>query len=105
MQEDLLQYIWQFQYFNKTGLLTSSEEAIQIIHPGSHNSNQGPDFTSAKIKINETLWAGNVELHINSSDWNLHDHSADPNFNNIILHVVWNHDAVIKDPGGNDLPT
>jgi hypothetical protein len=105
MQEDLLQYIWQFQYFNSSELLTSSGETIQIIHPGNHNNNQGPDFTSAKIKISKTLWAGNVELHINSSDWNLHDHSADSNFNNIILHVVWNHDTIIKDINGNDLPT
>lgn len=105
MQEDLLQYIWQFQYFNSSELLTSIGETIQIIHPGSNNNNQGPDFTGAKIKINKTLWAGNVELHINSSDWNLHNHSADSNFNNIILHVVWNHDTTIKDPNGNDLAT
>ncbi|MEP6927842.1 MAG: DUF2851 family protein [Ginsengibacter sp.] len=105
MQEDLLQYIWQFQYFNTSGLLTSSGETIQIIYPGSHNNNQGPDFTDAKIKINQTIWAGNVELHINSSDWNLHNHSSDSNFNNIILHVVWNHDNTIKDINGNDLPT
>src|SRR5450432_1620232 len=105
MQEDLLQYIWQFQYFNSSELLTSIGETIQIIHPGSHNNNQGPDFTGAKIKINRTLWAGNVELHIHSSDWNLHNHSADSNFNNIILHVVWNHDTTIKDLTGNDLPT
>ncbi len=105
MQEDLLQYIWQFQYFNSTNLLTSSGEPIQIIHPGIHNSNQGPDFTGAKIKIGKTTWAGNVELHNNSSHWNLHNHSADSNFNNIILHVVWNHDTEIKDGNGNDLST
>jgi hypothetical protein len=56
MQEDLLQYIWQFQYFNSTRLLTSSGEIIQIIHPGIRNSNQGPDFTGAKIKIGKTTW-------------------------------------------------
>lgn len=105
MQEDLLQYIWQFQYFNSANLLTSSGETIQIIHPGIHNNNQGPDFTGAKIKIGKTTWAGNVELHINSSHWNLHNHSGDSNFNNIILHVVWNHDSEIKDVNGNDLST
>ncbi len=105
MKEDLLQYIWQFQYFNSSQLQTTSGEAIQIIHPGNHNSNQGPDFTEAKIKINTTLWAGNAELHINSSHWNLHNHSNDNNYNNIILHVVWNHDKEIKDFNGNDLPT
>ena len=105
MQEDLLQYIWQFQYFNNSELHTASGESIQIIHPGSHNSNQGPDFTGAKIKINKTLWAGNVELHINSSDWNLHKHSSDLNFNNIILHVVWNHNIPVKDVNGNEVFT
>ncbi|MEO8763593.1 MAG: DUF2851 family protein [Ginsengibacter sp.] len=105
MREDLLQYIWRFQYFNASELLTSSGEAVQVIHPGSHNSNQGPDFTGAKIKINKTLWAGNIELHVNSSDWKLHQHSTDSNYNNIILHVVWNNDTAAKDVNGNDLPT
>jgi hypothetical protein len=105
MKEDLLQYIWQFQYFNNSELRATSGEVIQVIHPGNHNSNQGPDFKEAKIKINQTLWAGNIELHINSSQWNLHNHSSDSNFNNIILHVVWNHDTEIKDSNGSNLPT
>lgn len=105
MKEDLLQYLWKFQYFNKSELLTSSGEIIQIIHPGIYNTNQGPDFTDAKIKIGKTLWAGNVELHINASGWNIHHHNADSNFNNVILHVVWNNDALIKDVNGNELPT
>lgn len=104
MQEDLLQYIWQFQYFNNSELLTSSGEKIQILYPGTHNRNQGPDFIQAKIKIGETLWIGNVELHINSSGWNLHKHSSDSNFKNIILHVVWNNDAQVKDYSGHKLP-
>ncbi|MEP6582971.1 MAG: DUF2851 family protein [Ginsengibacter sp.] len=105
MKEDLLQYIWQFQYFNNKELGTTSGEKIHIQFQGSHNSNQGPDFTGAKIKIGETLWVGNVELHLNSSDWNLHKHSLDENFNNIILHVVWNHDAEIRDINSHLLPT
>ena len=105
MKEDLLQYIWQFQYFNNSELLTSSGEMIQIIKTGTHNTNQGADFLDAKIKIGKTTWAGNVELHINSSDWNVHNHSADSNFNNVILHVVWNSNATIKDIHNNDLPT
>ncbi|HEX7458295.1 MAG TPA: DUF2851 family protein, partial [Ginsengibacter sp.] len=105
MKEDLLQYIWQFQYFNNSELLTSSGEMIQIINTGTHNTNQGADFLDAKIKIGKTTWAGNVELHINSSDWNVHNHSADSNFNNVILHVVWNSNTTIKDMHNNDLPT
>ncbi len=105
MKEDLLQYIWQFQYFNNKELQTISGEKIHIQFQGSHNYNQGPDFTEAKIKIGATIWAGNVEIHINSSDWNLHNHSSDPNFENIILHVVWNHDTEITGSGNQPLPT
>jgi Protein of unknown function (DUF2851) len=104
MQEDLLQYIWQFQYFNTSELVASNGDIIHIIHPGVHNHNQGPDFTGARIQINDTLWAGNVELHIHASDWNLHNHSADANYDNIILHVVWNQDVVIPDRHGHELP-
>ncbi|MEO9022879.1 MAG: DUF2851 family protein [Ginsengibacter sp.] len=105
MKEELLQYIWKFQYYNNNGLRSTGDDLIHVIHPGRHNSDQGPDFKEAKIKINDTLWAGNVELHIHSSDWNLHKHSEDSNYNNIILHVVWHHDVEIKDVAGNSLPT
>jgi len=105
MKERLLQYIWQFQYFNKNELTTANNEPLQIINAGSFNSNQGPDFLSAKLKISNTTWAGNIEVHINSSDWNLHKHSADNNYNNIVLHVVWVHDKEINDVHGNALPT
>lgn len=105
MKEVLLQYIWQFQYFNNSELITSSGDAIRIIGTGTHNTNQGADFINAKIKIGKTIWAGNVELHINSSDWVMHHHSGDPNYNNVVLHVVWNNNATIKDNFGNNLPT
>lgn len=105
MKEDILQYIWKFQHYNRNELACTNGDRISVIYPGNHNSNQGPDFKEAKIKINDTLWAGNVELHINSSHWNLHHHSEDNNYNNIILHVVWNHDIEIKDTNGNNLPT
>ena len=105
MKENLLQYIWQFQYFNKAELCTPAGDSIQIIHPGIYNTNQGPDFTGAKIKIGNTMWAGNVELHVDASQWNVHNHSSDTNYNNIILHVVYNNDVPIKDRNGNNLPT
>lgn len=89
MNEKLLQYIWQFQYFNLNQLQTTDGEAVLIIHPGISNSNQGPDFKDAKIKIADTTWAGHVELHILSSDWQAHKHSVDDNYKNVILHVVW----------------
>src|ERR1700730_15229535 len=94
MTERLLQFIWQFQYFNKSELITSEGELLKIIFPGQYNTNQGPDFSEAKIKIGSTTWAGNIELHLKTSDWNKHNHHRDDNYNNVILHVVWENDIV-----------
>ncbi len=99
MTERLLQFIWQFQYFTKSELSTTAGELIQIIYPGQYNTNQGPDFADAKIKIGKTTWAGTVELHINTSDWTKHNHQQDKNYNNVILHVVWENDKA-----GNNIP-
>ena len=98
MTEKLLQYIWQFQYFNKTALTTVDGETLQIIYPGYLNNNQGPDFLEAKIKVGDTNWAGNIELHMLSSDWHAHKHSDDKNYKNIILHVVWLEDNDMELP-------
>jgi len=98
MTERLLQYIWQFQYFNYGNLHTEEGELLQIIHPGTLNTNQGPDFSDAKIKINSTIWAGSIELHINTSDWKNHKHSNDKNYKNVILHVVWQQDVHLSLP-------
>jgi hypothetical protein len=92
MTERLLQFIWQFQYFNKNELATTNGEVVQVINPGQYNSNQGPDFSTAKILIGKTTWAGTVELHIKTSDWNKHKHQEDKNYDNVILHVVWEND-------------
>ena len=96
MNERLLQYIWQFQCYNQSSLTTDEDEPLQIIHPGTFNTNQGPDFLNAKIKIGTTTWAGSIELHINSSDWKNHKHSGDKNYNNVVLHVVWQHDVDLQ---------
>ncbi len=88
MTARLLQYIWQFPYYNNNILTTIDGDALQIIYPGKFNTNQGSDFLEAKIKVADTTWAGNIELHIKSSDWVTHKHSEDRNYNNIILHVV-----------------
>ena len=92
MTERLLQFIWQFQYFNKGELTTLQGENLLVIFPGHYNTNQGPDFLEAKIKIGNTTWAGNIELHFKTSDWEKHNHHRDDNYNNVILHVVWEHD-------------
>jgi len=93
MNERLLQYIWQFQYYHQHHLQTTAGEALQILHPGTWNQHQGPDFSAAKIRIQNTVWAGHIELHIRSSDWHRHKHSDDAQYNNVILHVVWTDDG------------
>ncbi|MCW3092281.1 MAG: hypothetical protein JWP81_3350 [Ferruginibacter sp.] len=98
MNERLLQYIWQFQYFNRTELSTTDGEPLLIISPGNINRNQGPDFLDGKIKLANTTWAGSIELHILSSDWNNHKHSLDKNYGNVILHVVWQDDIHLNLP-------
>lgn len=98
MTERLLQFIWQFQYFNRDGLQTQSGEAIQILRPGSLNTNQGPDFSAARIRIGTTMLVGNIELHVKSSDWKKHRHQHDSNYSNILLHVVWEDDDPVNPP-------
>ena len=97
MTERLLQFIWQFQYFNKTELTTTTGESVQILFAGQYNTNQGPDFLDAKIKIGKTTWAGTIELHIKTSDWTKHNHQKDKNYNNVVLHVVWEDDGAKDD--------
>ncbi|GAC1429412.1 MAG: DUF2851 family protein [Chitinophagaceae bacterium] len=98
MTERLLQFIWQFQYLNRHDLCTDDSAVLQIIHPGKYNTNQGPDFLEASIKIDGTLLVGNIELHVKSSDWNKHGHHTDSNYKNVILHVVWQHDVEKQPP-------
>ncbi len=97
MTERLLQYIWQFQYYNNSGLTTADGEPVLVFSPGIHNTNQGPDFLNARIRIGEFTWSGSVELHLSTSDWNRHAHEQDPLYNNVILHVVFNNDVIVND--------
>ncbi len=91
MTEEFLHYLWKFNLIDKDLKIQSGEELI-IVNQGEHNTDSGPDFFNAKVRIGETLWAGNVEIHINSSDWIKHNHTYDKAYDNIILHVVFNHD-------------
>lgn len=105
MQEEFLHYVWQFKKFNTTQLKTSAGEELVLIHPGNHNLNGGPDFFNAKLKINDQLWAGNVEIHINASDWYVHGHEIDPAYDNVILHVVYDHNTDIFRKNNSLIPT
>lgn len=93
MQEDFLHYIWQFKKIDITHLKTTNGEVISVVSVGQHNTNSGPDFFNAQLKIDNQLWAGNVEIHVKSSDWFLHNHEQDKAYDNVILHVVWEHDT------------
>lgn len=93
MDEKLLQFIWQYRHYHSGQLLTYNGEPLQVLHPGHWNKDQGPDFLNARIRVGDTLWAGHVEIHLNSSDWDLHGHSGDPHYDNVVLHVVWQHNA------------
>ncbi len=105
ISEDFLHYIWNFKLFKTNELKTVQNESIKILKSGQHNTDAGPDFFNAQIKLDKTLWVGNVEIHINSSDWVKHHHETDNAYNNVILHVVYQHDREIKNANENAIPT
>ncbi len=105
MKEDFLHYVWKFQKFTKTALFTVDETPIQITKTGQHNFLAGPDFFDGRLIIGEQQWAGNVEIHINSSDWYAHSHEKDPAYDNVILHVVWQHDVEVFRKDNTPIPT
>jgi Protein of unknown function (DUF2851) len=92
MTEKLLQFIWKHRYFNQHSLALITGEPLTIDFPGEENTDQGPDFIHARIRVNGNCWIGSVELHLYSSGWEKHSHSDDENYRNVILHVVWKKD-------------
>lgn len=92
LSEKLLQYIWRFRLFNIRSLETTNGEPLQILSPGVYNTDGGPDFLQARIKIGGTVLAGHIELHVRSSDWRRHHHQDDQHYRNVILHVVFEED-------------
>jgi uncharacterized protein DUF2851 len=105
MKEDFLHYVWQLQLFKVKKLLSSNQEPVIILNKGQYNTNTGPDFFNAKVKIGNQLWAGNVEIHVKASDWYVHHHEIDSNYNSVILHVVWENDAEIFRSDNTVIPT
>lgn len=104
MTEELLQFIWKYRFFDKT-IYTIENEPVEVISAGLHNLNSGPDFFDARIRIAGTLWAGNVEMHLKTSDWHKHKHAADDAYRNVILHVVLEHDTPAPTVNNRTLPT
>ncbi len=105
MKESLLHYIWKTQSFEKSNLKTSKRESCSVLRTGIHNSDAGPDFSQAKIKINDVVWCGHVEIHVKASEWYQHNHQSDPAYENVILHVVWENDREVILKDGTAIPT
>ena len=104
MTEELLHFIWRFQKLNKAGLQTTEGKTVEIVKPGFLNEDAGPDFRDARIIIDEQLWAGAVEIHINSSDWYQHGHQDDAAYDVVVLHVVYENDRPVLRQNGEEIP-
>jgi len=99
MTEDFLHYIWKYKTYDLSGLKTLEGEPIRVMKTGEHNKDEGPDFFNARLKIGDTVWAGNIEIHIKSSDWKKHFHNNNGNYDNLILHLVYENDEEILHSG------
>ena len=96
MREDFLHYLWKYRIINSQIQYTRTGQRVEIVHPGMHNHDAGPDFFNARVRIDELEWAGNVEIHVKSSDWTLHGHAGDRAYDNVILHVVYDDDKPVS---------
>lgn len=102
--EKLLHYVWQHRLYPHNGLYTTKGERVEIINPGIYNTDAGPDFFNAQVRIGEDMLAGNVEIHQHSSDWYRHGHDHDAAYNNVVLHVVETSDCEVQTQNGRTLP-
>jgi hypothetical protein len=106
LKEKFLHFVWRFQLLHHFPLRTTDGQEIFVHQRGIWNEKDaGPDFSFAKIQIGNQTWFGNLEIHVNSSDWDLHKHSFDENYQNVILHVVYHHDKEIPFLMKKEIPT
>lgn len=105
MKEDFLHYLWKYKKFDTSALCSTSFQSIVILHAGDHLQTAGPDFFNAQLLIGDQKWAGNVEIHLRSSDWYVHGHEKDPAYDTVILHVVWEHNTPILRKDNTEIPT
>ena len=105
MREEVLHFIWRFKRFDHHDLKTTKGDDLEILEYGIWNHNSGPDFLNASIKINGTIWHGSIEIHTKASEWYKHSHETDPNYYNVILHVVYLDDSMVTDHYKNPLNT
>jgi Protein of unknown function (DUF2851) len=104
MKESLLHYVWQHRLFYTDSLCTTDGQSIEVIDVGKYNTDAGPDFFNAKVRIGNTIWAGNIEIHTSSSDWEKHSHHHNKAYDNVILHVVEKADKVVCRMDGAVIP-
>lgn len=102
--ERLLHYVWKYKLYTATPLITTEGRPVQVIDPGMQNTDAGPDFFNAKIKIDGTLWVGSVEIHDKSSGWLLHHHDTDKAYDCVILHIIGFNDFQPVRTNGNPIP-
>jgi len=105
MKEDFLHYLWKYQLFDISQIETTQHESLIVISPGIQNQDAGPDFSNARIQIENQTWVGTIEIHLKSSDWYWHQHENDVNYDTVILHVVWDHDVEVFMKNEEALPT
>ena len=96
MNEALLQTIWKYKLVGQSQFIGTKNEAIEIISIGEHNQDSGPDFFNSKLSVDGIVLAGNVEIHIKTSDWLKHKHQQNKVYDNLILHVVYEHDVELQ---------
>ncbi len=104
MKEDFLHYLWRMRKFNHVALKTTNGEPLTIQATGEHNLDAGPDFSNARIRIGDMLWAGNVEIHVNASEWYAHKHQEDKAYDSVVLHVVFEEDKPVFRNNGERIP-
>lgn len=105
MSEEFLHFLWRFNLIRPNHLITTDGQVIQLLKAGDYNRDAGPDFQHAQLIIGDVRWVGQVEMHLNSSDWYSHNHHNDSAYGNVILHVVWNDDKPVRNNDGQIIPT
>lgn len=102
--ERLMHYVWQYRLVDPADMVTVDGRKVTVIDPGRHNTDSGPDFFNAKVRIGDRLWAGDVEIHVRASDWHRHGHHNDGAYDSVVLHVVDCDDVAVERRNGERIP-
>ena len=105
MKEEFLHYIWKYKKFDGIQVTSVQGKEISIVKTGQYLEQAGPDFFNAQLLIDGQKWAGNIEIHLKSSDWYVHKHETDQAYNSVILHVVWEHDTDVYNSDNQPIET